>query len=270
MIDTVAAAFAGAGIERLGVCALAELPLLPVRSRARLPARARAVIVCLLPCYGGVFEERNVARYAIFDDYHRAGGLLLEKACGRLRSAFPGEDFLPFLDSSPIPEVRAAVLAGLGVVGRHGMLIAPGIGADCFIAAAVTTLALPVNAPRKEDCRDCGACVAACPTGALSEAGFCRTRCRSHITQKKGPLLPDEEAQICAGGLMWGCDICLDVCPMNPRALAGLPPLLENPQPVVSLETLDALLPVKAFGYRGRATAERNLRLLAGGMQTRA
>ncbi len=260
MLKAVAAAFAQADIERLGVCALAGLPLLPVR--ARLPAGARAVIVCLLPCYGGAYKGRNVARYAVYDDYHRTGGLLLESVCAALREAFPGEEFTPFIDASPLPEVRAAALAGLGVAGRHGMLIAPDIGADCFIAAVVTALALPVSVPASGECLGCGACIAVCPTGALSEDGFCRERCRSFLTQKKGALLPEEEAQIRAGGLAWGCDICLDACPMNRRELRGLPALLQNPQPAVTLANLDTLLPLKAYGYRGRAVMERNLRLI--------
>ena len=67
------------GVEHFGVCAYGDcLPLLPVRSRGRVPRGARSVVVCLFPHDIGQFvRPRNVAGYAVVGDYHRVAGDIL-------------------------------------------------------------------------------------------------------------------------------------------------------------------------------------------------
>ena len=99
------------GVERLGFCPLSALSrLLSCRGRGLLPPEG-SVILLLLPYYAGDFPGRNLARYALADDYHRIAGEILQSVASALQAAFPGESFLPFVDSSPIPEVEAGALA---------------------------------------------------------------------------------------------------------------------------------------------------------------
>jgi len=255
-----------ADIPRAGVCAFGDLmPLLPCRVQARIPDGARSVIVCLFPYRAGEFPRRNVARYAVGDDYHRIVGELLEAAAEKLREDFPGEAFAPFVDNSPLREVEAGRLAGLGAVGRHGQLIHPLYGSYAFIGAIVTTLALEPDAPAEEACLACGRCVAACPTGALRGDGFDKARCRSHITQKKGALTGWERQQIREGGLLWGCDLCTDACPLNRRAAGqALAAFRVHEAPWLEPAELAPLQGRKAWGWRGARLLERNWRLLYG------
>lgn len=253
------------GVTHIGAAPFSGCLLLPdCRAAKRLPAAARSVIVFLFPYFTGEFPGRNVARYAVPPDYHRVAGGILAACAERLAAACPGEEFVPFVDSSPIREVAAAVRAGLGVRGLHGLLIHREFGSRVFIGTIVTTLELLFPPVGEGSCLRCGNCLAACPTGALAAGRpLDRTLCRSHITQKKGGLTAWEEQQVREGGLVWGCDLCTDACPMTTGALSPIAAFYEEPLPALTPQTPDAALGGRAYGYRGRAVLERNLRILA-------
>lgn len=256
------------GVERFGFCPLAGLSgLLECRGKRLLPESGGSAILLLLPYYAGEFTPRNVARYALCDDYHTIAGDILQRVIAPLQEAFPGEKFIPFVDSSPIPEVEAGVLAGLGFAGKNGQLITPWYGSLAFLCEIVTTLDLPQTGPTESPgCGDCRRCLGACPTGALSEAGLDKTKCRSHITQKKGELTPWETEQIRRGGLAWGCDICTAACPHNKGVpLTTIPAMREGLEPLLTLENLSALAAKKSYGWRGKKVLERNLSIISNG-----
>lgn len=248
----------------MGVCEFSALsPLLETRAKKRLQANAQNVIVCALPYFCGDYPQRNVARYAICDDYHQTGGALLNEICAELAENFPGQAFQPFIDVSPIPEVKAAHLAGLGVIGLHGQLILSGWGAYAFIGCVVTDLELEPSQPAFDSCLECEACIKACPTKALGRRSLCRELCRSHITQKTGQLTDWEQNEIKSGKMVWGCDICLEACPLNRNAaITPLKCMRRSPLPILSRENLDEATQRKAYGYRGKKVLERNLTLL--------
>lgn len=251
------------GVERFGFCPLGDLSrLLECRSRALIPP-AGSVILLLLPYYTGEFPERNLARYAVCDDYHTVAREILETVIRPLADAFPGETFLPFVDSSPIPEVEAGAAAGLGFAGRNGQLITPWYGSLAFLCEVVTTLPLSATGPGEGSCGDCRRCLDRCPTGALGPGGLDVSRCRSHISQKKGELTPWERDQLRRGGLAWGCDICTDACPHNhPPVLTTVPRLRQGLEPVLTEENLAALAKKKSYGWRGTGVLRRNLAIL--------
>ncbi|MCL2857812.1 MAG: DUF1730 domain-containing protein [Oscillospiraceae bacterium] len=279
MMDIIREVYNLDNITSVGVCDFAEAgPLLDVRAKSRLPRDCASIIVCALPYYSGDYPGRNVARYAVCDDYHLTCGGLLGEVAGELGRRFPEHAFVPFIDVSPIREVKAARLAGLGVIGLHGQLITPQWGPWVFIGCVVTDLRLATQWPKGgnyalcttesrliDTCLECEACLSACPTGALSRNGLRRELCRSGITQKKGALTSWEEEQVRAGKMVWGCDICLEACPMgkNP-AITPLECLKRGPLPILTRENLGQALARKAYSYRGRGVLERNLELLGG------
>lgn len=248
-----------------GICRFEEVqPCLECRALSRIPPQAASVLVCLFPYYTGE-QERNISRYAMVRDYHHVAGEYLERFCEALRQEFSEHRFEAFTDNSPIREVRAALCAGLGLRGRNGLVLHPTYGSYLFIGEVVTDLVLEPDSPMQPlECCNCQRCLQICPAGALQPDGSVQLDlCRSHITQKKGELTPWEIQQIQQGGLIWGCDLCNDVCPMNQGVpLTPVPEFLSSVIPVFDSENAVELLKERAFGYRGKKTILRNLSIL--------
>jgi epoxyqueuosine reductase QueG len=96
---------------------------------------------------------------------------------------------------------RAAVLAGLGTIGRHSLLITPEFGPRIRLACLVTEAVFEPSPKTGEDpCVGCNACIRVCPARAIQapEAGrdyaMNRFACRAY-------------RQV---GLV--CSVCLKVC----------------------------------------------------------
>lgn len=63
---------------------------------------------------------------------------------------------------------HAAQLTGLGIIGRHGLLITPQFGPRLRLACLLTSAEVEPSQPLPEDfCLDCAACIRACPAQAL-------------------------------------------------------------------------------------------------------
>lgn len=250
------------GITCRGVCAFERIKekLLPCRAKSRLPEGAKSVIIAVFPysLADEYYQKANISRYAAVKDYHLVVTQCLEDAAAKLKQAFPSEEFAAFTDNSPVPEVMTAARAGLGVIGQNGLLIHRDYGSWAFLGEIVTTLALGETGGEPQKCRGCQACIRACPTGALAKGD--KGSCLSHISQKKGELLPEEEALLIKHGCAWGCDICQLVCPENRRVRpTQIKAFTESFHPVAAVgEPLED----KAYAWRGRKVIERNLLLL--------
>lgn len=253
----------------------AVLPLLECRAKFRLPQDAQTVIVCLFPYAVSEQEGRNLSRYAIVEDYHVVVTKRLKEACDRLSEHFSDKQFVPFADNSPIREVTAAVCAGLGVKGKNQLFLHPRYGSYVFIGEIVTDLPVDVPSFRQNEeesrplsvqtCIGCGKCLRACPAGALTEVGMDKEKCLSHITQKKGSLTPEEENLIRRGKLLWGCDICQEVCPYNQElSETSIPEFRENVIAHLPYHRIEELTKTRAFGFRGSGVLKRNYEILYG------
>lgn len=247
-----------------GVCRFSEIEnrLISCRNLRFLPKNAASVIVLLFPYWLGEesTRETNLSLYAIPADYHTIVGKKLSEFSDRLKKTYPENSFVPFCDNSPIPEVAAAVLSGVGVPGKNGLLIHQKYGSFCFIGEIVTDLELPPTGKSQTDCLQCGACVSACPTGALSKDGFVREICLSEITQKKGELTEQEKNWIAKSRIAWGCDICQKVCPMN-RGIEKSP-ILEFYETAIPKFQPQNPIQDRAYAWRGERTILRNYDLI--------
>lgn len=67
---------------------------------------------------------------------------------------------------------HAAVAAGLGALGRHNLVLNQTLGSRVIFSAVLTNLELASDPAVPENpCTQCDACVRACPSQALDEAG---------------------------------------------------------------------------------------------------
>jgi epoxyqueuosine reductase len=195
------------------------------RRDSRLPVEGARSAVVVAMRYGGREPSGPVARYARGDDYHD----VMEQRLRALHECVDTWIGAPvrgkaYVDTGPILERDLARRAGLGWFGKNTMLINRGIGSFFFLGALLLDLELEPDAPFETDhCGTCTRCLDACPTDALLEPGVLDARrCISYLTiELKGAIPPELREPI--DGLLYGCDICQDVCPWNVRFSSALP-----------------------------------------------
>lgn len=160
-------------------------------------------------------RQGRIARYARGDDYHKSMKKRLIKLCDELQVEYPEARFRAAVDTAPVMEREHAARAGLGYVGKHTLLIEPGVGSYFFIGEILTTLELEPSEQRVEDhCGTCTKCIDACPTDAITPYSVDATRCISYLTIEHRSLI-DEKYYEAMGNWIFGCDICQEVCPHN-------------------------------------------------------
>lgn len=209
--------------------------------------------------------ERNLSAYAVGYNYHAFFDALFEELLPLLKERYPEHRFAGFADHSPIAEIEAASRAGLGVIGKNGLLLTERYSSYVFLGELLTDAPLPYTLVEPRFCESCGLCQKICPMEKIGT-------CLSALTQKKGEL---DEAEIVAlrrYGSCWGCDLCQQVCPHTVRAIQSgsiytpIPYFHENNMPKLTLDILDAMeedeFQKRAYSWRKRETIRRNLLLL--------
>ena len=122
--------------------------------------------------------------------------------------------FAPQVDTGELVDVAVAQRAGLGFIGRNGLLITEEYGSFVYLGEIVTNIVFEPDEPGVFGCGDCTRCVTACPTKALLGDGRMNAqKCLSYQTQTKG-LMPNEYRKKMRN-VIYGCDICQLVCPYN-------------------------------------------------------
>ena len=174
------------------------------------------------------------AAYACVDDgaaamdYHD----LLGRACDELASwigeQHPGARTKRFIDHGWAMDRPIAERAGIGFAGKNTTLITQAAGSYVLLAEMLTSLPLPSTRVSRRSCGKCQACLPACPTGALLAPGVMDARrCISYLTiEHRGPI--PEEMRPLMGTWAFGCDLCMEACPINHRLA---PEALPDPGP---------------------------------------
>jgi epoxyqueuosine reductase len=216
-----------------------EMEYLPrgatLRRDSRLPfAGATSAIVVGLN-YGGREKSGPVARYARGDDYHDLMTARLRDLHRQIETETGRRiDGKAYVDTGPILERDLARRAGLGWFGKNTNLVNPSLGSFFFIGALLLDLELQPDTPFAADrCGSCTRCLDACPTGALvDERVLDATRCVSYLTIEAKGEIPGALREV-IGSLLYGCDICQEVCPWNIRFSRDLGEESFKPRPSI-------------------------------------
>ncbi len=247
-------------IYHFGCVSFQHLNILEVRSKARIPQNCTGAIAMIFPYFNKSAFCGNISAYCAVADYHTVVGMQLKSICAHLSEKYPGHEFVPFVDSSPVDEVDMAVKAGLGVKGKNSLLITPQYGSYVFIGEILTTFPLETTCFENKGCLDCGLCRKACPGGAIG-CGVTTEKCASHISQKKGDLSAEETDILSRAHSVFGCDICQTVCPMN-RNVAQTPNLFSDDiLSTVTAENVEKIYKSRPFGWRGLKVLQRNIEI---------
>ncbi|HEY8996038.1 MAG TPA: tRNA epoxyqueuosine(34) reductase QueG [Lacunisphaera sp.] len=217
------------------------------------------------------------ARYALHEDYHDtikpglvAAGRLLEQECGLVET-----DYRYYVDTGPVLERGWAARSGLGFRGKNAMLISRTFGNWLFLACILIRVEIEPDGPLRPDlpraggeepagllCGKCTRCLDACPTNAFPRPGVVDARrCISYQTIENKGIIP-RELRPGIGTRIYGCDVCLEVCPWNRFAQEGRRVLLSARHDIaeLGLAELLALTPTR-FAEVFRRTAVKRLKL---------
>jgi reductive dehalogenase len=119
--------------------------------------------------------------------------------------------------------VPMAIDAGLGELGRQGILITPQYGPRVRLAKVITDLPMaydqPIRFGVKEFCDVCGKCARACPVQAISHGP--QDDQAINLSTNPGVMKWPINAEKCY--MSWeihgsGCTMCIKVCPFNKPA----------------------------------------------------
>jgi epoxyqueuosine reductase len=177
-----------------------------------LVAGARSVVAAAL-CYardlppaGG--DEGRLPRYTWRDEYETLRERL--ETLGRRL----GGTYRVLVDDNDHVDRAAAVRAGIAFYGKNTMAITHRHGSWVVLGVLVTDVELEPSPPLTLDCGQCRLCIDACPTGALDEPGTLdATKCLSYWSQAPAAIPEPFRAEM--GDMVYGCDICQEVCPWN-------------------------------------------------------
>ncbi|MDP1580260.1 MAG: tRNA epoxyqueuosine(34) reductase QueG [Candidatus Didemnitutus sp.] len=247
-------------------------------------AEARTVIVLGVNYWPGKAHDAKRgqagapvwARYVLHEDYHDtmksgliAAGRVLEEVLG-----LGATDYRYYVDTGPVLERGWAARAGLGFRGKNGMLISRQHGNWLFLASVVARVPIVPDEPLRHAptesgdeaagllCGKCTRCLTACPTNAFPEPGVVDARrCISYQTIENKGVIP-RELRAGIGDRVYGCDVCLEVCPWNRFAQEGRRLLLATRHELaeLTLGELLALTPAR-FAEVFRRTAVKRLKL---------
>jgi epoxyqueuosine reductase len=179
--------------------------------------------IALAVDYGGPPGElpdgARVARYAVGRDYHKWLRERVFSLRERLeRTGVPFGSMNGGTDAVPVLERAIATRAGIGFLAKSAMVISPTHGPYLQLAELLTGMELPYDAPAAGSCGTCTACLDACPTQAIvAPFEIDARRCISYTTiELRGPI--PKELRAAQGEWLFGCDICLEVCPFTRRS----------------------------------------------------
>lgn len=114
----------------------------------------------------------------------------------------------------------AATSAGIGWIGRNGLLISPEYGPRLSLATVLTDAPLKADQPTEFSmCGECRLCVQYCPSGALTGNDWSRRRPFVELIRLENCSSHKRNSRAVAGKP--NCGLCINICPFG-RKTAGI------------------------------------------------
>lgn len=198
-------------------------------------------------------------------DYHHVLQDKLQRLVEGIEALTADFEYKGMVDTGALVDTAVARRAGIGFIGKNGLVISKEFGSYMYLGELITNLDIEPDQPVDYDCGDCRRCLDACPTSCLIGDGTMNARrCLSFQTQDKGMMALEFRKKIKT--VIYGCDICQICCPYNKgidNPLASpIDPELAMPELVPFLELSNQSFK-KTFGmiagsWRGKNILQRN------------
>ena len=198
-------------------------------------------------------------------DYHYVLQDKLDRLAKGIEELTADFEYKGMVDTGALVDTAVAQRAGIGFIGKNGLVISKEFGSYMFLGELITNLDIEPDQPVDYGCGDCNRCVTACPTSCLIGDGSMNAkRCLSFQTQDKGVMELEFRKKIKT--VIYGCDICQICCPYNkgldnPLA-TEIDPDLSHPELLPFLELSNGQFKEKfghvAGSWRGKNILQRN------------
>ncbi len=206
------------GADLVGFCKLPEPPI------KELPHLCYALSIAVKLSDAVLQTVENAPSFVYFQHY-RTANALLDTVAFRLGREIEkaGYSALPIAASQSLgknapyygvlPHKTAAVLSGLGFVGKSGLFLSEEYGSKVRLATVLTDMPLRSERPVIENgCGDCNACKLACPAGAIFGEPPKTNGERNYDPEKCSRYMKEHFQDIGRGSV---CGVCIKVCPKN-------------------------------------------------------
>lgn len=160
------------------------------------------------------YNHGLISAYAKGEDYHDIMKKRLRQAAQILSDKY---DFgvRIFVDTAPFHEKSLAQKSGIGWQGKHTNVVSRTYGSWLFLGALICDEYFDSDSSEVDHCGKCRKCLDACPTNAFVKPYLMDARrCISYLTIEYKGIFPRKLAKQ-MGNYIYGCDICLTVCPWN-------------------------------------------------------
>lgn len=163
-------------------------------------------------------DDGRIARFARGPDYHKIIRERLEVLLNVIHERRPDARAKICVDTRPVLEKAIAARAGIGWIGKNTVLLNER-GSWFVLGEIIIDFEIEPDAPAKDNCGSCTACIDACPNGALiSPYRLDARRCISYLTieaPRRCSGAPGLGSRVSDPGLPYGCDLCQEACPYN-------------------------------------------------------
>ncbi|MGT2887570.1 tRNA epoxyqueuosine(34) reductase QueG [Streptococcus didelphis] len=198
-------------------------------------------------------------------DYHHVLQKKLQKLASGIEDLTQDFEYKGMVDTGALVDTAVARRAGIGFIGKNGLVISKEFGSYMYLGELITNLDIEPDQPVDYDCGDCRRCLDACPTSCLIGDGTMDAkRCLSFQTQDKGMMALEFRKKIKT--VIYGCDICQISCPYNKGILnplaSDIDPELAKPELIPFLDLSNKSFKEKfgmiAGSWRGKNILQRN------------